>query len=108
MKRKPSPFVSRRVFLSMVVAGLAWPQTRLAEQSASEMIVCAKRLEDLEMPGAGFSDFITPVDRFFVRTHVAVPDVDLETWRLKIDGHVSAPITLSMDEMRRMPSFELP
>lgn len=108
MKRKPSPFVSRRVFLSMVAAGLAWPQTRLGEQSASEMIVRAKRPEDLEMPAAGFSDLITPIDRFFVRTHVAVPDVDLATWRLKIEGHVSTPLTLSMDELRRMPSFELP
>jgi sulfite oxidase len=108
MKQKPSPFVSRRVFLSMVAAGLAWPQTRSGEPSASEMIVRAKRPEDLEMPAAGFSDFITPIDRFFVRTHVPVPDVDLATWRLKIEGHVSTPLTLSMDDLRRMPSFELP
>jgi DMSO/TMAO reductase YedYZ molybdopterin-dependent catalytic subunit len=72
------------------------------------MIVRAKHPEDLEMPDAGFGDFITPVDRFFVRSHVAVPDVDLATWRLKIDGHVSAARTLSMEELRRMPSFELP
>jgi len=100
--------VSRRVFLSMVAAGLAWPQTRPDEQSGSDMIVRAKRPEDLEMPAAGFSDFVTPIDHFFVRTHVAVPDVDLATWRLKIEGHVSTPLTLSMDELRRMPSSELP
>jgi DMSO/TMAO reductase YedYZ molybdopterin-dependent catalytic subunit len=92
----------------MAVAGLAWPQTRSDEQSGLNMIVRAKRPEDLEMPVAGFSDFITPVDRFFIRTHVAVPDVDLATWRLRIEGHVTTPLTLSVDELRRMPSFELP
>jgi sulfite oxidase len=108
MKPKPSPLVSRRTFLSMAVAGLAWPQARSGEETGSEMIVRAKRPEDLEMPAVGFNDYITPVDRFFVRTHVAVPDVDLAKWTLKIDGNVSAPLTLSMDELRRMTSVELP
>jgi DMSO/TMAO reductase YedYZ molybdopterin-dependent catalytic subunit len=60
------------------------------------------------MPSSGFTDFITPADRFFVRTHVEVPHVDLAVWRLKIDGNVSAPLDLTMDELSRMPSFELP
>ena len=101
-------FLSRRAFLSIAAAGLAWPQTRSDKESGSEMIVRARRPEDLEMPAAGFSDFITPIDRFFVRTHVAVPSIDLTTWRLKVEGHVSTPLTLSMDDLRRMPSFELP
>src|SRR5579862_522714 len=97
--------VSRRLFLSMAAAGLAWPQ---ANGDPSEMIVRARRPEDLEMPNPGFSDFITPVDRFFVRTHVPVPAVDLAAWHLKIEGNVSVPLSLSMDELRRMPSFEFP
>src|SRR5215471_5375556 len=101
MRQKQSPVVSRRMFLSLAVAGLAWPRGGAGEESGSQMIIRAKRPEDLEMPAAGFSDYITPVDRFFVRTHVAVPDVDLATWRLKIEGHVSTPLTLSMDELRR-------
>jgi DMSO/TMAO reductase YedYZ molybdopterin-dependent catalytic subunit len=100
-----STLVSRRLFLSMALAGLAQPQ---AGVDPSEMIVRAKRPEDLEMPNSGFSDFITPVERFFVRTHVAVPNVDIATWRLKIDGNVAAPLTLSIDDLRKMPSFELP
>lgn len=100
--------VSRRAFISIAVAGLAWPQTPSDEHTVPEMIARATRPEDLEMPPAGFSDFITPTDRFFVRTHVAVPDVDLALWRLKVEGHVSTPLTLSMEELRRLPSFELP
>jgi DMSO/TMAO reductase YedYZ molybdopterin-dependent catalytic subunit len=89
----------------MAAAGLVWPQARVNQ---SELIVRAKRPEDLEMANSGFSEFVTPVDRFFVRTHVAVPRVDLAAWSLKIDGNVSTPLDLSMDQLRKMPSFELP
>jgi DMSO/TMAO reductase YedYZ molybdopterin-dependent catalytic subunit len=59
------------------------------------------------MPDAGFGDFITPIERFFVRSHTAVPKVDLADWRLKIEGHVSNPLTLTMEDLRKMPSVEL-
>ena len=104
MRRSPA-ILSRRLFLSMAAASLAWPQ---ASVDQSELIVRARRPEDLEMSNSDFSEFITPVDRFFVRTHVDVPNVDLATWRLKIDGNVSTPLDLSMDDLRKMPSFELP
>src|SRR4030095_6419670 len=55
----------------------------------------------------GFDDFITPIGRFFVRSHVLVPKVDLSQWRLNVEGHVSKEITGGRDELRRMPSFEL-
>ena len=64
------------------------------------MIVRATRPEDLEMPLSGFSDYITPVEHFFVRTHVYVPTVNLSDWRLKVEGEVSTPVTLTMDELR--------
>ena len=35
------------------------------------------------MPLSGFSDYITPIDRFFVRTHVYAPRVDI---KMAIDG----------------------
>jgi sulfite oxidase len=71
------------------------------------MIVRSARPEDLEMPPAGFGNFITPIENFFVRTHVAVPKMDIAEWRLKVEGHVSVPLTLTMDDLRRMPSVEL-
>jgi DMSO/TMAO reductase YedYZ molybdopterin-dependent catalytic subunit len=71
------------------------------------MIVRSARPQDLEMPLEGFTDLITPIDRFFVRSHVTVPKIDLAEWRLNIDGHVSKPLTLSIEDIRRMPSVEL-
>jgi sulfite oxidase len=42
----------------------------------------------------------TPVDAFFVRSHGAVPAIDPATWRLRIDGLVDRPLTLSLDDLR--------
>src|SRR5437764_2015971 len=96
------PLISRRGFFALAAAGLLWTQ-----KPASDMIVRSSRPEDLEMPLSGFDDFITPIDRFFVRTHVPVPKVDIAQWRLNVDGQVTTPLMLSMDDLRKMPSFEL-
>ncbi|HEX6616345.1 MAG TPA: sulfite oxidase [Gemmatimonadales bacterium] len=45
--------------------------------------------------------FVTPVDRFFTRSHAAVPRVDPATWRLEVGGLVERPRTFSFEELRR-------
>ena len=59
------------------------------------------------MPLSGFSDYITPIERFFVRTHVSAPRVDLN--RLAPDDRRRSrhPLTLTMDDVRRLPASEL-
>src|ERR1700694_1045498 len=74
----------------------------------SRMIVRSPRPEDLEMPLDGFKEWITPVDRFFVRCHTYLPErVNLSDWRLKIDGVVNQPLTLNMDDLKKLPRVEL-
>jgi DMSO/TMAO reductase YedYZ molybdopterin-dependent catalytic subunit len=101
---------SRRNFFALAAGGALVVQSRA--QSPGDvvkqgMIVRAARPEDLEMPLSGFSDYITPVEHFFVRTHVYVPTVDLSKWQLEVGGNVATPLTLTMAELRRMPSVEL-
>jgi len=45
--------------------------------------------------------FITPVQRFFTRSHAAVPAVDAETWRLEVGGLVDRPVSFTLDELIR-------
>ena len=71
------------------------------------MIVRSARPEDLEMPLEGFRDFLTPADRFFVRSHHYVPAVDAASWRLAVAGEVRSPVSLRLDELKRMPRAEL-
>jgi DMSO/TMAO reductase YedYZ molybdopterin-dependent catalytic subunit len=102
--------IQRREFLAMVAAGLLWPQKPQEgprEGIDEGMLVRSARPQDLEMPISGFGDYITPIERFFVRTHVTVPKVEIAGWRLKVEGHVSTPLSLSIDELRKMPAAEL-
>jgi DMSO/TMAO reductase YedYZ molybdopterin-dependent catalytic subunit len=97
---------SRRRFLK--AAGLVffpWPQ--LAAQSQKGMIVRASRPEDLEMQLEGFGSWITPVEQFFVRSHHYLPQVDAAQWRLRVEGEVANPLTLTMADLRQLPRAEL-
>ena len=76
-------------------------------QEKTGMNVLSKRPEDLEMPLSAFTDYITPIEHFFVRTHVYVPTVNLNDWRLSVDGEVATPLTLTMDELKKLPSVQL-
>jgi DMSO/TMAO reductase YedYZ molybdopterin-dependent catalytic subunit len=74
----------------------------------SRLIPRSSRPADLEMPLDGFHEWITPVDRFFVRCHTYFPErVNLADWRLKIDGVVNQPVTLTMDDLKKLPRVEL-
>lgn len=71
------------------------------------MLVRSARPEDLEMPISGFSDYITPIEHFFVRTHVYVPTVNIRDWRLKVEGEVSKQLALTIDDVKALPPVEL-
>ncbi len=72
-----------------------------------DMLVRSVRPEDLEMPLSGFSYYITPIEHFFVRTHVYVPAVNANEWRLKVEGEVAAPVSLTMEDLKKLPAVEL-
>jgi DMSO/TMAO reductase YedYZ molybdopterin-dependent catalytic subunit len=72
-----------------------------------DILVRSTRPEDLEMSLDGFSDYITPIEHFFVRTHVYVPSVNLGDWRLKVEGEVATPVTFTMEDLRKLPAVEL-
>jgi sulfite oxidase len=57
-----------------------------------------------EIPLDRLDSWITPTDRFFVRSHFDVPTVDASTWRLRIDGEVDRPFEVSFEELRRKPT----
>lgn len=59
------------------------------------------------MPVTGFSDYITPIEHFFVRTHVYVPAVNLSAWRLRVEGEVSTPQVLTFEDLKRFPAIDL-
>src|SRR5438445_7204872 len=94
---------TRRTFLTLGAGGILFAE----DLPKRGMQVRSTRPEDLEMPLSGFSDYITPIEHFFVRTHVYVPRVNPSEWRLKVEGEVATPLTLAMDDLKKLPSVEL-
>lgn len=46
---------------------------------------------------------ITSNDDFFIQSYSQTQDVDIRSWRLRIDGLVEKPYTLTYEEITRMP-----
>src|SRR5262245_19184094 len=69
--------LSRRQFFAQAAGAVLQPG---AGGGKRDMMVRAARPQDLEMPLSGFTDYITPIDRFFVRSHVYTPRVAADGW----------------------------
>ncbi len=67
------------------------------------MVMLTDRPVQLETPRNYFLDAITPNDAFFVRWHLeSTPnEIDLSTWRLRIEGNVNNPLQLSFPDLLR-------
>jgi sulfite oxidase len=99
--------VSRRRFFRSIGAVAGVLSTRAADTARQDMIVRSVRPEDFETPLAAFTSWVTPTEHFFVRSHMSRPTVDAGAWRLTVDGEVSSPLTLTMDELKKLPTVEL-
>jgi DMSO/TMAO reductase YedYZ molybdopterin-dependent catalytic subunit len=71
-----------------------------------KLIVRSARPLNLEMPVGLLDSWITPTALHFVRNHYEVPAVSLEEWRLRVDGTVEHPLTLTLDDLKRLPMVE--
>ena len=50
---------------------------------------------------------IVPKDKFFVLQHYNQPEIDANTYRLKLTGLVRKPIEISLADLRRMPATDV-
>jgi DMSO/TMAO reductase YedYZ molybdopterin-dependent catalytic subunit len=50
---------------------------------------------------------LTPKDSFFTTQHYGHPTIDPAQFRLKVSGLVDKPLSLSLDDLRRMKSVEI-
>jgi DMSO/TMAO reductase YedYZ molybdopterin-dependent catalytic subunit len=118
------PRLDRRGFGRAVVvvaaagalAGLAGQRiavrARAAAARATALLPAPRRALPPPPPGAelgieGLSPVVTPNDEFYrIDTALAVPRVDLATWQLTVDGMVDRPLTLTYDDLLRLPLEE--
>ena len=87
--------------------GATVPRALLAQVPAGKdprLLIRSLNPPDFETPVALLDAFITPVDAFYVRSHMMPPRVDEASWRLAVDGDVATPLSLSVSDLRRMPA----
>ncbi len=65
------------------------------------MITREKEPENLEMPFGAVDGAITPTEKFYIRSHFAVPQISLADWRLKIEGAIENPVELTIEALRK-------
>src|SRR6266498_773708 len=97
--------LTRRRLFRLFLAGPA--SLAAQEVSKPKLIIRSARPEDFEMPLDGFSTWITPAERFFVRTHLYNPSIDIRNWRLEITGEAGRPASLRLEDLKKLPRVEL-
>lgn len=103
----------RELFAGLLTAAAA-SQLRGADDPETiagkrPMILHNDRPEDLETPLKYFDSWLTPVDSFFVRQHIPRPGpIDAAAYRLNVNGMVSKPSQLSLEDLKKLPQFTVP
>jgi sulfite oxidase len=92
------------------------PWARLFAQGAGlsvapgkeKLLVRSLRPPDYEAPVSLLDSYITPVEHFYVRSHMPIPQaLDAASWSLQIEGDLNTPTSLSLDDLRKMPSTSI-
>ena len=62
---------------------------------------------NLEMPFSSLEDFVTPNERFYVRCHFPIPEIDPAAWSLKVEGAVDRALELKLADLRALPQHTI-
>jgi DMSO/TMAO reductase YedYZ molybdopterin-dependent catalytic subunit len=68
------------------------------------MIIRQKEPVNLETPLDQVDSYLTPNELFYIRSHFTAPKLDTGSYRLRVDGTVRNPVSLSYRDLREMPS----
>jgi DMSO/TMAO reductase YedYZ molybdopterin-dependent catalytic subunit len=73
------------------------PETITLESTPQRRIIDIRTIRDM----------LTPSDQHFTTQHLGHPEIDTETYRLRVSGLVDRPLSLSLAALHAMPSREL-
>ena len=107
MPRREFLWSAARLLGAAAVAGAVpavWPARAAAQDvpGKEKLIVRSLRYLDLETPAHLFDSWITPVELFYVRNHLALPAVNLDAWRLSVTGAVEKPLDLTFADVQKI------
>jgi DMSO/TMAO reductase YedYZ molybdopterin-dependent catalytic subunit len=73
-------------------------------EPAEGLIPRQRNPDNLEFPFATLDSFITPNEKFYVRNHFVQPKLEIGSWRLKVEGAIERELTLTYDELGKLPA----
>lgn len=86
-----------------VEAGLSPDRFIMKEPPAPNGMVAEMRWDQVQRLG-----YLTPNQHFFILNWGRMPNIDLSTWRLRIEGTgVEQPLVLTYDDLLRLPSVSV-
>ncbi len=111
--RTPAHVLSRREWATAALAAagvlaarrLVGQDARAATQpprTVGGLVIRNARALDAEAPLGALATFETAPEHFFVRSHFGPPAPIPLAWTLTIDGEVARPVTVTLDDIRRM------
>jgi DMSO/TMAO reductase YedYZ molybdopterin-dependent catalytic subunit len=104
--------VAARGLLGRGLLPAAWAQDPKTIPDKPAMIVHNTRPINGEFPAHMLDDSVTPTERHFVRNNGLVPERaekrDVQGWTLTVDGEVHTPLTLTLDDLMKMPAVTFP
>ena len=81
---------------------MALPQ--IGTRAESQIIPTNAGLRTFAAPPSALQQNIVPNDLYYVRNHwKECPEIDIDTYRLKVDGQVKSELSLSMEDLKKLP-----
>jgi len=68
------------------------------------LIIRQSEPRNFEFPFDQLDSYLTPNESFYVRGHFHVPEVQRESYRLSVEGAVQSPLSITYDELRKLPA----
>src|SRR5882724_10474837 len=102
--------IDRRHFFALAAAPLLAAQQAVIpqrqRQRREELLQMNGYAVNAETPLELLTDYLTPNELFFVRSHWIPRTPDPKRWRLTIDGEVNRPAQFNLSDLKKLPRAE--
>ncbi|HVR40719.1 MAG TPA: sulfite oxidase [Thermoanaerobaculia bacterium] len=98
--------MNRRRFLHYSAIAPFAPAALLGATKQPYLLQMNGYAQNAETPLELLTDYLTPLELFFVRSHWIPRMPDAKTWRLTIEGDVARPVKLSLADLKKLPRAE--
>jgi len=68
------------------------------------LVIRQKEPTNLEFPFDQLDSFLTPAESFYIRSHFPAPSLQLDSYRLTVQGAMKFPFTITHHELKRLPA----